>query len=194
MTKGRWFLFRPTIHKQGRLTLISRMMVAVARARTRKFHCRDGKPASKGRSTTRAEGRALRAKNVNRTTKGRSRRGRGCPSGSVRCCWDSVALAILVRSCTFQRRDPSCQHVDVSFCSQPHSKTIEDTLFDALVKVGAVSQDNADSINKVLSSSSSLSASTCSCSDVLPHHLNRSISAGQREQLLVCTLREMWCL
>ncbi|KAI0089927.1 pseudouridine synthase [Irpex rosettiformis] len=32
---------------------------------------------------------------------------------------------------------------------QPHSKTIEGTFFDALVRAGAVSQDNADSISKV---------------------------------------------
>ena len=34
--------------------------------------------------------------------------------------------------------------------SQPHARTIEGTLWDALVKSGAVSQDNADSITKVL--------------------------------------------
>lgn len=34
---------------------------------------------------------------------------------------------------------------------QPHVKTIEGTLFDALVKAGAVSEDNADDPVKVSS-------------------------------------------
>ena len=35
------------------------------------------------------------------------------------------------------------------FSSQPDAKTIENTLFDALVRIGAVSQDNADDPVKV---------------------------------------------
>lgn len=45
----------------------------------------------------------------------------------------------------------ACLFFDV-MCSQPDVRTIEGVLFDALIKVGAVSQDNADDPVKVGSS------------------------------------------
>lgn len=48
-----------------------------------------------------------------------------------------------------------CQYIflwlprKLNYCSQPNVRTIEGVLFDALVKAGAVSDDNADDPVKV---------------------------------------------
>lgn len=77
------------------------------------------------------------------------------------------------------------------FARQWHQKdvrTIEGVLFDALVKVGAVSKDNSDNATKVWSARSS---GPCSHKLILAC---RSTSTALREQTQACMLQETWCL
>jgi tRNA U38,U39,U40 pseudouridine synthase TruA len=46
---------------------------------------------------------------------------------------------------------PRLSHAYYLYRQPEHTRTIEGVLFNALVKVGAVSQDNADNPTKVLS-------------------------------------------